>query len=217
MQARQGPQRDGRLLSAFEPGAIVVRRFLHPDGRLAAVQSARVVADDERGLLLFSELGAQVMVRTDLDGRPTRRLPLATEIAMTTMLSPSRRRVHRSLLLMPPDAAHSVSWGWRADGVFTGWYVNLETPPRRWPGGVDVHDQVLDVLIAPDRSYVWKDEDAVSFLDAAVAARARAEGEKVIALAAESAFPFDGSLIDFRPPPDWTPTDLPPWWDAVAP
>ena len=48
-------------------------------------------------------------------------------------------------------------------------------------------------------------------------ARARAEGEKVIALAAEGAFPFDGSFIDFRPPPEWPPTDLPPWWDAVTP
>ena len=203
-------------MTFFQPGQLVVRRFLHPDGRLAMVQSARVVADDDRGLLLHTDLGAQLMVRTDLDGNSTRPLPLATEIAMTTMLAPRRRTMYRSLLLTPPGAAHSVSWGWHADDTFTGWYVNLETPARRWPGGIDVHDQVLDVLIAPDRSYAWKDEDDVGFLGPAAAARARAEGEKVIALAAEGAFPFDGSFIDFRPPPEWPPTELPPWWDAVT-
>ena len=192
-----------------------MRRFLHPDGRMAAVQSARVVADDERGLLLFSDFGAQVMVRTDLDGNPTRGLSLATEIAMTTMLSPGRRHQYRALLLMPPGASHSVSWGWNPDGTFAGWYVNLETPARRWPGGVDTRDQVLDVLIAPDRSHTWKDEAEVGFLDASAAARARLEGERVIGLATAGAFPFDGSLIDFQPPPDWSPAELPPWWDAV--
>ena len=76
---------------------------------------------------------------------------------------------------------------------------------------------VLDVLIAPDRSYAWTHEDEVGFIGPEAAARARAEGEKVIALAAEGAFPFDGSFLDFRPPPEWPPTDLPPWWDAVTP
>jgi hypothetical protein len=198
----------------FQPGQTIVRRFLHPDRRLAAVGACRVVSDDERGLLLFSDLGSQVMIRTDLDGTPTRPLPLATEIAMTTMLAPRRRSAHRSLLLMPHGATHTVTWDWRPDGTFKGWYVNLETPPRRWPGGVDVHDQVLDVVIAPDRSYAWKDEADLAFLDAGAAARARAEGEKVIALAAEGAFPFDGTHLAFEPPSDWSPAELPPWWDA---
>ena len=199
----------------FTPGHDIVRRFLHPDGRLAAVQSARVVADDDRGLLLFSDFGAQSMIRTALDGTPTRSLPLETELAMTTMLSPRRREAHRSLLLIPPDAAHSVSWGWTRDGSFSGWYVNLETPALRWSGGVDIHDQVLDVVVAPDRSYAWKDEAEALTLDPAAAAAARAEGEKVIALAAAAAFPFDGTYADFQPPPDWRPADLPPWWDAI--
>lgn len=204
-------------MTLFEPGQLIVRRFLHPDGRLAMVQPARVVADDDRGLLLHSDLGAQLMVRTDLAGNSTRPLPLATEIAMTTMLSPARRTFYRSLVLTPPGAGHSVSWGWNADDLFAGWYVNLETPAHRWPGGIDVRDQVLDVLIAPDRSAAWKDEDAVDFIGPEAAAEARAEGEKVIALAAEGAFPFDGSFLDFQPPPAWPPTDLPPWWDAVTP
>lgn len=199
----------------FRHGQTIVRRFLHPDRRLAAVGAVQVVADDGHGLLLFSDLGSQAMVRTDLSGTRTRSLPLATELAMTTMLSPLRRTNQRSLLLMPPGASHSVTWDWLPDGTFKGWYVNLETPPRRWPGGVDVHDQVLDVVVAPDRSWAWKDEADLGFLDAEAAARARAEGEKVIAQVTEGAFPFDGTHAGFQAPSDWAPSELPPWWDAV--
>ncbi|MER6591250.1 DUF402 domain-containing protein, partial [Micromonospora purpureochromogenes] len=31
-------------------------------------------------------------------------------------------------------------------GAFTGWYVNLETPYRRQPDGVDTSDLVLDIV-----------------------------------------------------------------------
>ena len=201
----------------FHPGDLVVRRFLHSDRRIAAVQAARVVSDDDRGLLLFSDFGAESMRRTDLSGAPTRHLPVADELAMPTMLSPVRREDFRSLLLLPPGAPHSVSWSWLADGTFAGWYANLETPARRWAGGVDSHDQTLDVLVAPDRSWYFKDEEDLAVLDPAEAATVRAEGVRLGKLAETATFPFDGSWLDFTPPPDWTPATLPPWWDAGTP
>jgi hypothetical protein len=199
----------------FRPGETVVRRFLHHDRRIAAVQAARVVADDARGLLLFVDLGAESMRRTDLTGKPTRHLPVAEELALPTMLSPVRRENFRSLLLLPPGAPHAVSWSWHTDGTFAGWYANLETPARRWPGGVDSHDQTLDLLIAPDRSWHFKDEEDLATLDPAEAATVRAEGARLGELAEAAAFPFDGTWLDFAPPAEWTPAALPPWWDAA--
>jgi hypothetical protein len=199
----------------FRPGETVVRRFLHHDRRIAAVQAARVVTDDARGLLLFVDLGAESMRRTDLTGRPTRHLPVAEELALPTMLSPVRREGFRSLLLLPPAAPHAVSWSWHADGTFAGWYANLETPAQRWPGGVDSHDQTLDVLIAPDRSWHFKDEEDLAALDPAEVAAVRAEGTRLGRLAEAAAFPFDGTWLDFAPPPEWTPATLPPWWDST--
>jgi hypothetical protein len=198
----------------FRPGETVVRRFLHRDRRIAAAQAARVVADDTRGLLLFVDLGAESMRRTDLTGRPTRHLPVAEELALPTMLSPVRRENLRSLLLLPPGAPHAVSWSWHADGTFAGWYANLETPARRWPGGVDSHDQTLDLLIAPDRSWHFKDEEDLATLDPAEAAEVHAEGARLGELAEAAAFPFDGTWLDFTPPAGWTPATLPSWWDA---
>jgi hypothetical protein len=201
----------------FHPGELVVRRFLHSDRRIAAVQAARVVSDDDRGLLLFVDIGAQSMRRTDLAGAPTRHLPVADELAMPTMLSPVRRADFRSLLLLPPGAPHSVSWSWLADGTFAGWYANLETPARRWPGGVDSFDQTLDVLVAADRSWYFKDEEDLATLDPAEAATVRAEGARLGKLAETASFPFDGTWLDFTPPAQWSPATLPSWWDVGAP
>ena len=60
--------------------------------------------------------------------------------------------------MRPPGAAH---WGWWffRGGVFAGWYVNLETPYTRHDVGVDATDLVLDIVVSPDRSWVWKDEE----------------------------------------------------------
>jgi hypothetical protein len=199
----------------FDPGQQVVRRYLHADRRIAAALAALVVADDANGLLLWFERGAEIMRRTDLAGGPTRHLSIAAEVAMPTMLSPSHQQTLRTLLLMPPGAAHSVSWNWLADGTFTGWYVNLETPARRWPGGVDTRDQSLDVLVRPDRAWRLKDEDDLAALEASEASEIRAEAGRVTGLVEAAAYPFDGSHLGFRPPAEWAPATLPAWWDAV--
>jgi hypothetical protein len=186
-----------------------IRRFLHPDGRIAAAQSMFVVSDDDRGLLLWSDIGSASMRRTDLSGTPTRELPVAEELAMTTMLAPAVRENLKSLLLLPPGAAHSVSWSWLADGTFTGWYVNLETPALRWAGGVDCQDQILDLVVAPDRTWSWKDED-----DFALRGEpgVRAEGERVARMVDAGEFPFDDTFVDFTC--DFGPAPLPAHWDV---
>ncbi|WP_051653874.1 DUF402 domain-containing protein [Kitasatospora cheerisanensis] len=139
---------------------------------------------------------------------------------LTTLAVPSTWQPYGTLILTPPQAAHSVWWSFDPDGSFVGWYVNLESPVGRWSGGTDHIDQALDILVAPDRSWRWKDEEEFTertghpfFWDEAGAAAIRAEGERVIALAEAGAFPFDGTWCDFRPGPGWAATGLPWWWD----
>lgn len=213
-------QRRYRARMRLQPGQTALRRSIHPDGRIAAVQCGRVVADDDRGLLLWVDVGSATVQRTALDGTPTRALPIRTELTMPTLLRPATWGPYRTLMLTPPDAAHSVWWSWTAEGEFAGWYVNLEAPVRRWASGWDYRDHTLDVLVAADRSSVWKDEDEFAaqtgdpwFWDAEGAARIRAEGKRLIALAERGRFPFDGTWCDFRPDPAWSPTALPYWWD----
>jgi hypothetical protein len=205
----------------FREGQTIVRRGMHPDGRFGAVQCGRVVADDERGLRLWIDIGSATMRRTALDGSPTRALPIRAELTTPTMMSPSIWGPYRTLMLMPPGAAYSVWWFWTAEGAFHGWYVNLEEPVVRWAGGIDVRDQTLDVLVAADRTWRWKDSDEFAgqtgdplFWDDAEAAAIRAEGERLIAAAERGVFPFDGTWCDFRPGDSWVPTAMPYWWDV---
>jgi hypothetical protein len=141
------------------------------------------------------------------------------------------KRLHRktwggdALMLHPVDAAHSVWLGFNRDGSFREWYVNLEEPVVRWQdgavSGVDTVDQDLDVIVAPDRRWRWKDED--EFADHLGVPEAYwvddpqavwAEGRRVVARAEAGRFPFDGTLTDFRPDPAWTiPTEFPAGWD----
>src|SRR5215468_6725456 len=110
----------------FERGQRIVRRHRYPDGRLGSVLSGRVVADDEDGLAMWVEAGSQTLRRVDGTGEPTRRLSLFTELRMTTLLSLSTWQPFRTLMLMPPGAAHSIWWSWHPNGDFASWYVNLE-------------------------------------------------------------------------------------------
>jgi predicted RNA-binding protein associated with RNAse of E/G family len=57
------------------------------------------------------------------------------------------------------DRWFSVARMHGADGALLCWYVNFERPPL-WRGdGWETHDLALDLLVAPDLSYRWKDED----------------------------------------------------------
>jgi uncharacterized protein DUF402 len=206
----------------FEPGQTVVRRGLYPDGRVGQLECCRVMSDDDRGLLLWIGHGSAVLRRVDLHGKRTRHLSYYDELTTATLLVRDVWHAYSNLVLIPPGAAHSVWWSWNDSGDFSGWYINLETPPVRWFGGVDSHDQTLDVLIAPDLTAQWKDEDEFAqvaghpmFWSPAEAAAIRAEGRRVIAAADAGGFPFDGTWCDFRPPPDWGPVELPWWWDQL--
>lgn len=206
----------------FSPGDTIVRRYIHHDGRIGWVVSARVVSDDDRGLLTWVSKDSATAQRFTLTGEATRNLSVDEKFSQPTMHTVAGWRGHGVLMFSPPGAAHSVWWFFEADGGFKGWYVNLEKPGRRWAGGRDCFDQALDVWIYPDRSWNWKDEDEFAdyagrpgYWDEAEAAVIRAEGEAVVKRAEAGQFPFDGTWCDFAPDPSWKPTTLPWWWDQT--
>jgi predicted RNA-binding protein associated with RNAse of E/G family len=191
----------------------LVRRYFRGP-HLTWAQATRVVADDERGLLLWLPVGAGFACRVNDEGGFLR----AAKTIDAYGAAPLSVRTWRGadvLLLHPPGAAHSV-WWFFSGGTFTGWYVNLESPAHRRDGGIDVVDHHLDVVLSPDRSWRWKDEDEFTagiglpgFWDAEEAAAIRAEGERVIAAAEAGDFPFDGTWRDFVPDADWPVPALP--------
>jgi Protein of unknown function (DUF402) len=205
----------------FEPGQTIVRRSLAPDGRISSCTAGRVLADDDRGLLMWIDARSHFVSPRTLDGKRTRHLPYAQELRMPLLPGLSTFFAEGgALVLTPPGTPHSTLWFFNGRNDFTGWYINLETPAARWMGGVDIHDRALDVLVAPDRSWQWKDEDEFAeqtghplFWDEAEAALVRAEGLRMISLAEQGVFPFDGTHCDFKPDPRWEPSILPWFWD----
>ena len=113
-------------------------------------------------------------------------------------------------------ASHTVEIMWDERWRHLGWYVNLQAPLRIARTNFDTTDHALDVVVDPDGSWRWKDEDdlaaavALGAFDDALAAEMRAEAERVIA-----ARPWPTGWEDWRPPPDWGPLELPEGWDVV--
>jgi predicted RNA-binding protein associated with RNAse of E/G family len=208
----------------FPPGRSIVRRNVYPNGYISAVESARVVSDDEWGLLTWTASGSDAAFRTTLTGESVRKMPLAQRLSIPTMLTPDHWRGTSFLALTPIGAAHSVWWFFDADLAFTGWYVNLEAPAKRWYGGIDCRDHALDIWVEPDRTWRWKDEDefaertgVANFWTEEQAAQIRAEGEGVIAVIEAGLHPFDGVHTGFRPDAAWEPTRFGPEWDLPRP
>jgi predicted RNA-binding protein associated with RNAse of E/G family len=196
----------------FRPGEIINRRYLR--GQWCTwMQAMRVIADDEEALLLWHPAGSDFARIVDADGKTQHDVPV--DQMRDPQLTLLTWETYDILVLMPAEAAHSVWWFYR-DGAFAGWYVNLEEPYVRRPGAVDTNDQLLDIVVTPQRQWEWKDVDEFTertgnplYFDSATADAVRAEGERLIKLIEAGDFPFDGTYTDFRPDPDWPIPRLP--------
>jgi protein associated with RNAse G/E len=202
----------------FAPGQVILRRYVRLD-TYTWVQPMQVVSESAAGLLLWHPVGSQYARLVDADGRTLHDASLGEmrrpRLAATSWTGNS------ILVLMPPETAYSVWWFFN-DAGFTGWYVNLEDPHQRHEWGVETTDAVLDLLVTPDRSWRWKDEAEfvartghAGYFSRAQAAAIRTEGERLVRLAEEGAFPFDGIHTDFRPDPAWPVLRLPSGWDQL--
>jgi Protein of unknown function (DUF402) len=96
--------------------------------------------------------------------------------------------------------AHSLWLLWDEGWSFVCWYVQLWAPVVEQDGFVETMDHALDVLVEPDGTWRWKDEDdfaeaqALGIFTAEEAAAIRAEGERVVA-----ARPWPTGWEDWRP------------------
>jgi hypothetical protein len=180
-------------------------------GKLLKVVPVRVVADEPHLLALYFAEGTTYLDRIMINGDPIPRVisPAAFADLATQMVK--RQYPGRSLLVLTrPGDAHAVHISWEMPGWhFLNWYVNLQTPMERTERGFRSTDQYLDIVVQRDLSWKWKDEDE---LEEAVTAgclirkdadEVIREGERVVADVEAGRFPFDASLIGWRPNPAW--------------
>ncbi len=127
------------------------------------------------------------------------------------------------LRLMQPGKPHSIWLHWSPEPphTFLGWYVNLEAPFVRTQIGVDTTDNSLDLVVLPDYSWHWKDEDVTQhWIDLGIFSREDTDqfyrdGRAVIADLEARRFPFDGSWLNFRPDVRWGIPTVAEGWDRV--
>ncbi|WP_116051080.1 DUF402 domain-containing protein [Amycolatopsis palatopharyngis] len=200
----------------WEASSTAVLRFLRPDGSIGQRHPLRVLADDGDTLLGWLPEGTEIIGSGPADGRRLRDVPLEQRFRVPRRFFRDHWRDTSTLRLVSERNWSSVWWVFEPDGTFRDWYVNLEVPLGRTADGTERIDGVLDLVVAPNRTWRWKDED-----EAAAAVRAgritakqltalRAEGERLAALAEAGEFPFDGTWTDFRPDPAWPPPALAP-------
>ena len=128
---------------------------------------------------------------------------------------------HDVLSLNTPGLGHSIDLMWLAGTRdLRCWYVHLQEPLRRTEIGFDTMDQMLDIVISPDRkSWYWKDEDefseagVIGVYTPEVFKAIRAEGERVVRLLEANASPFCDGWQDWIPPAHWSVPRFPVGWD----
>jgi predicted RNA-binding protein associated with RNAse of E/G family len=200
-------------MTRFTPGHVAVRRYFRGPHVVWAKATA-VVADDDRGLLLWLPTGADFGYRVLPNDEMVRTARSIEAYGAGSLLLSTWQR-NSALLLHPPGAAHSVWWFFR-DGAFTNWYVNLESPAERVPDGIDIVDHHLDIMVDADRTWRWKDEDEFAaaidqpgFWTSEEARQIRTEGERAVEAIEAGRFPYDGTWCDFHPDSSWPAPRLP--------
>lgn len=117
---------------------------------------------------------------------------------------------------------HSVWVSWQPGFEQWGWYVNLQRPFRRTRIGFETMDFALDVIVAHDRSWHWKDEDELATFvrrgafERELAERVREEGLRVVERAERNEPPFSEPWHEWRPDPAWELPELPEGWDVLS-
>jgi len=199
-------------------GTEILRRFRRPNSRAEGVQPCRVVRDDERGLVLWLAPGTPVLRPVLADGRDIRDVPLTQRFDYYRHGRATRLDTWRGqgiLVIVGPEVPWSVWLFWTEDWDFRGWYLNLEAVAERSEGDVTTEDHILDLIMAPDRSVGWKNEDE---LRAAVLGRhfteeqadeIRSDGRAAAAVVAAWGSPFCDGWESWRPDPAWPVPALP--------
>jgi hypothetical protein len=82
-------------------------------------------------------------------------------------------------------------------------------------------DLELDLAVNPDLSFQWKDvDDYKKGIETGIISPEWVEGiemakTEVLDKLEKRQYPFDGSWLDWRPDPSWSPLTLPENWDKI--
>jgi uncharacterized protein len=207
-------------MTHWTPRSAVIVRTVHANGRVGSVLPTRVVQDDDDLVALYLAPGTRCKRRTGERGGPRGRLLIEDSGGHEDWTWSENRR----LFLWRPHDMHAVSLFWQEhENVFLGWYVDILLPFRRADRGFDTRDLDLDIVIAPDRTWHWKDEDELVWSQEQGLRTAQEvqsiwkEAERVVGLLTAGDPIFAESWTCWRPDPRWTIPSVPAGWNSAHP
>lgn len=195
-------------------------------GRLWAARPLIVVEDTPERLLLWLPQGTVRKVPCTPPGRddpPVRRDRVIANLDRADWVLGDHVWDVSCLWLLRPGDWHAVWTTWVGEGQHLGWYVNLQAPLRRTAIGIEAMDLMLDVVVEPDRTWRWKDDDEFDeilergIFDAATGARVRQEAHDAIRRVEAGDAPFREPWPSWRPDAGWSLPVLPDGWDRSWP
>ena len=129
---------------------------------------------------------------------------------------------NRLLILLEKEKYYSAMFFWNNDtSKFLYYYINFQLPYKRNYGGIDTLDLDLDIVINPDFSFEWKDEeDYQTAIDHGLIIPEWVQGidsakPEIFDRIEKRQYPFDGSWLEWEPDPNWEPPKLPENWDKI--
>lgn len=202
----------------FEAGSHIIARELW-DGLLWAARPVIVASDDGDELVQWCPAGAVGCFATSRFFPEREHLP--REERQLTSLE-SRRWHYRgvpargaSLTFVATGHWASVAATWHPDGRFAHWYVNFQLPMDRWTRGYDTLDLVIDIVVAPDWTWTWKDVEPFKqaiergIFESTVEEAVMAEAGRIERLVASRSGPFSPRWLQWTAPEEWAEPQLP--------
>lgn len=205
---------------SFDEGSTVVRRNVFR-GKVVSAWPCRLVYDTGAELAWACLPGVEVLAQTTyIEGLRTgdeslRDRTLSELAAGDWTLGTSIIRHSTILGFQLPDTYFSVLVFFRENGEPRMWYVNFERPFRRTAIGVDTCDLMVDLVIEPDLTYRWKDEDEyqqgrrLGIVDDTDHAEVEKARDQALAMLERRTGPFEARWLSWRRDLDWPIPTLP--------
>jgi protein associated with RNAse G/E len=205
----------------WKPGDVVAWRGIS-NGRVWHVQPTIVVKDSPEEIVLTLLPGTECIAdenypRGKKNGK--RRWEFKNN---DWKLEKYTWRRNRLLLLFEPEKYYSTIYFWNnTSHEFLCYYINFQVPFQRSQSSVDTLDLDLDLIINPDLSFEWKDEDdyrrAIEYGAISPEWIQGIEGAKqeIFERLEDRRYPLDGAWLNWSPDPKWSPPKLPQNWDKV--
>jgi protein associated with RNAse G/E len=205
----------------WKPGDVISWRGIF-NKRLWHVQPALVVKDSPEEIVLTLLPGTECIAEESYPKGKKNGKRRWFFLKEDWQLAKYTWQTNRLLLIFEPQKYFSTILFWNHEShEFLCYYINFQLPFKRTQWGVDTLDLDLDLIIHPDFRYEWKDaDDYQQAINHGVIFPEWIQGieeakPEIFNRLEKRHYPFDGSWLDWRPDPHWSPPTLPENWDKI--